>query len=153
MIDTKELRKAINRHGASIVCDDELIELLDRLEATEEDRSNFIVEMGRLCAQCDALRAKIEQMERQEPVGCVESLFDDVVIIHNNFDRAAPVYLAPGAQPQLNEIKIALQRALELGQREAWTGVRKHRSWEDQREEQQCWDKVWSLLGAKGEEK
>ena len=121
--------------------------------ATEEDRSNFIVEMGRLCAQCDALRAKIEAMERQEPVGGVESLFDDVVIIHNNFDRAAPVYLAPGAQPQLNEIKIALQRALELGQREAWTGVRKHRSWEDQREEQQCWDKVWSLLGAKGEEK
>lgn len=139
---------------AQVLIDREkLKQLLDRLEATEEDRSNFIVEMGRLCAQCDALRAKIEAMERQEPVGCVESLFDDVVIIHNNFDRAAPVYLAPGAQPQLNEIKIALQRALELGQREAWTGVRKHRSWEDQREEQQCWDKVWSLLGAKGEEK
>lgn len=59
----------------------------------------------------------------------------------------------PSAQPQLNEIKITLQRALELGQRETWTGARKHRSWEDQREEQQCWNKVWSLLGAKGEEK
>lgn len=59
----------------------------------------------------------------------------------------------PGAQPQLNEIKINLQRALELGARETWTGARKPRSWEDQREEQQCWNKVWSLLGAQGEEK
>ena len=40
--------------------------LLAKLEATEEDRSNFLVEMGKLCAQCDALRAKIEQMERQK---------------------------------------------------------------------------------------
>ena len=48
--------------------------------------------------ECGALRAKIEAMERQEPVGCVEALFDDFVIIHNNFDRAAPVYFAPGAK-------------------------------------------------------
>ena len=40
--------------------------LLAKLEATEEDRSNFLVEMGKLCAQCDALRAKIEQMERHD---------------------------------------------------------------------------------------
>ena len=44
------------------------IEMIERLEATEEDRSRFLVEMGRLCAQCDALRAKIEAMERQEPI-------------------------------------------------------------------------------------
>lgn len=43
-------------------------EILDRLEATEEDRSNFLVEMGKLCAQCDALRAKITEMEQQEPI-------------------------------------------------------------------------------------
>ena len=47
---------------------DEIERLSARLEATEEDRSNFLVEMGKLCAQCDTLRAKIEQMERQEPV-------------------------------------------------------------------------------------
>ena len=47
---------------------EELKQLLDRLKATEEDRSNFLVEMGKLCAQCDALRAKIEAMEKQEPV-------------------------------------------------------------------------------------
>lgn len=41
-------------------------ELLDRLEATEEDRSTFILEMGKLCAQCDALRAKIEAAEKSD---------------------------------------------------------------------------------------
>ena len=50
MIDTKELRQAL---GA--VSPEEVEELLDRLEATEEDRSNFLQEMGKLCAQCDAL--------------------------------------------------------------------------------------------------
>ena len=40
-------------------------EILDRLEATEEDRSNFIVEMGKLCAQCDALRLRIEAAEKE----------------------------------------------------------------------------------------
>lgn len=62
---------------------DEIERLAARLEATEEDRARFLVEMGRLCAQCDAirlrikaaekerdaLRAKIKQMEKQEPVG------------------------------------------------------------------------------------
>jgi len=57
----------------------------------------------------------------------------------------------PGAQSKLDEIKIALHRALELGKRETWTGAKKYRSREDQREEQQCWDRVWNLLGAKGE--
>ena len=40
-------------------------ELLDRLEATEEDRSNFLVEMGKLCAQCDALRLRIKAAEKE----------------------------------------------------------------------------------------
>ena len=48
---------------------DEIERLSARLEATEEDRSNFLVEMGKLCAQCDALRAKIKQMEKQAPIG------------------------------------------------------------------------------------
>jgi len=42
---------------------DEIERLAARLEATEEDRSNFLVEIGKLCAQCDALRAKIEEAE------------------------------------------------------------------------------------------
>lgn len=68
MIDTKELRKAINRHGASIVCDDELIELLDRLEAAEQERDWHAERCEDAMNECDALRSKIEAMERQEPV-------------------------------------------------------------------------------------
>ena len=50
---------------------DEIERLAARLEATEEDRARFLVEMGKLCAQCDALRAKIAEMEKQEPVATV----------------------------------------------------------------------------------
>lgn len=84
-------------------------ELLDRLEATEEDRSNFLVEIGKLCAQCDALRAKIEAMERQEPVAWTTKL----ALRHGanvlGFDACAgnlwgekgvPLYTLPGAHPK-----------------------------------------------------
>ena len=47
---------------------EEIERLAARLEATEEDRARFLVEMGKLCAQCDALRAKIAKMEQQVPV-------------------------------------------------------------------------------------
>ena len=39
--------------------------LAARLEATEEDRARFLVEMGRLCAQCDALRLRIKAAEKE----------------------------------------------------------------------------------------
>ena len=45
-----------------------IIEILDRLEATEEDRSNFLVEMGKLCAQCDVLRLRIEAVEKERDI-------------------------------------------------------------------------------------
>ena len=110
------------------------------------------------------LQAKIEAMERQEPVAKVRvhqtggnaGIAWSVAPL-NDFDAlplmrdGSKLYALPGAQPQLNEIKLALQRALELGARKTWTGARKHPSLEDQREEQQCWDKVWSLLGTQGE--
>ena len=120
---------------------DAAVEMIGRLEATEKER--------------DELRAKIEAMEKQEPVAHVWRC--DNGHIHGSCESellmGQQLYALPGAQPQLNEIKIALQRALELGKRQTWTGARKHRSWEDQREEHQCWNKVWSLLGAQGEEK
>ena len=40
--------------------------LLAKLEAAKKDRANFLVEMGRLCAQCDALRAKIKAAEKSD---------------------------------------------------------------------------------------
>ena len=91
---------------------DAAVEMIERLEAAEEDRSNFIVEMGRLCAQCDALRAKIEAMGKQEPVAWLhESRRDSDVVtsaVKHVWGKAAvgsmaaysiPLYLAPGAQP------------------------------------------------------
>ena len=53
---------------------DEIERLAARLEATEEDRARFLVEMGKLCAQCDALRAKITEMEKQEPARLVTAV-------------------------------------------------------------------------------
>ena len=75
MIDTKELRRlaqaaligpdGVSMRWLKLLKDFQeeanpsvISEIIDRLEAAEEDRSNFLVEMGKLCAQCDALRAK-----------------------------------------------------------------------------------------------
>lgn len=110
--------------------------LIDRLEAAEKER--------------DALRAKVEEMEWQKPAGFLDG--NGRAILQRELQPWADLYALPVVAPKLNEIKTALKRALELGQRETWTGARKHRSWRDQREEQQCWNKVWSLLGTKGEE-
>lgn len=98
MIDINELRRLAQRK-------DQMDSLISRLQRPgydlqkEQAIQEAIVVLQQLNAEQDALLAKIEQMEQQKPVGCVESLFDDFVIINNNFDRAAPVYLAPGAQP------------------------------------------------------
>jgi hypothetical protein len=96
MIDINELRTAITRHGTLILDDDEVIELLDRLEAAESDAleqarlngmggeheaalmakleaaeksdTESIAMYRRARDERDVLRAKIERMEKQEPV-------------------------------------------------------------------------------------
>ena len=84
MIDINELRQSL---GA--VQPEEVAELLDRLEAAEKER--------------DALRAKIEVMERQEPVAwCATDETGTVIEAlgmnqSRRFDTA--LYLAPSAQP------------------------------------------------------
>ena len=182
-IDINELREAIQTFGSQAINEGDLNELLDRLEAAENDialkeriidslgstldavsnerdalcteNAGLVDDMNLLRNNNATLRTKIKAMERQEPVAHVWRC--DNGHIHGSCESellmGQQLYALPGAQPQLNEIKIALQRALGLGQRETWTGARKHRSWEDQREEQQCWNKVWNLLGAQGEEK
>jgi hypothetical protein len=161
---------------------DAAIAMIDRLESAESDAleqarlngmgaSREAALMARLEAAekgRDALRARIEEMEKQKPVawrtfngegGYGSRSYADNENYQLGWAARNPnhvgvvelLYLAPGAQPKLDEIKIALQRALELGKRETWTGARKHRSREAQREEQQCWNKVWELLDAKGE--
>ena len=112
MIDTKEIRKALAIHGVDVLNEDEVLDVLDHLEAAYKEIESWKGVAKQLGNDADTLRAhlsfakdelsllraKIAEMEKQEPVGCVESLFDDYVIINNNFDRAAPVYLAPGAK-------------------------------------------------------
>jgi len=93
MIDINELRQSL---GA--VQPEEVAELLDRLEAVEDQR--------------DAFRAKVEEMERQEPVAWLhESRRDSDVVtsaVKHVWGKAVvgalaaysiPLYLAPGAQP------------------------------------------------------
>ena len=109
---------------------DEIERLAATLEATEEDRARFLVEMGRLCAQCDALRlrikaaekerdalrAKIEQMERQEPVAWMHETRRDSDVVTDAVKHvwgkvavgsmaaySIPLYTLPGAKTQGEE--------------------------------------------------
>lgn len=97
--------------GRMLAAAEEIERLAARLEATEEDRARLLVEIGRLCAQCDALRAKVEAMERQEPVAWLhESRRDSDVVtdaVKHVWGKVAvgsmaaysiPLYAIPGAQ-------------------------------------------------------
>ena len=111
MIDTKELRRLaqaalIGPDGVSLnwlkLLQDfqkeanpaAVSELLDRLEAAEKER--------------DALRAKIEAMEKQEPVASVWRC--DNNHIHGSCEQTLPMgaklYALPGAQPAPGESSI-----------------------------------------------
>ena len=107
MIDTKELRTVIQKIWLNGVCPAEIIELLDRLEAAEKERDNanaaavgIALQATKLEAERDELRAKVEQMERQEPVASVWRC--DNGHIHGSCERTLPMgaklYALPGAK-------------------------------------------------------
>ncbi len=112
--------------GVMLRAADEIERLATKLEATEEDRARFLVEMGRLCAQCDALRlrikaaekerdalrAKIEAMEKQVPVAWTTKLALEYGASRLGFqvsgvnmwgENGVPLYALPGAQTQGEE--------------------------------------------------
>ena len=66
MIDINELRIALARHGTSVLNEDEILELLDRLEAAESDA----LEQARLnvmgASREAALMAKLEAAEKSD---------------------------------------------------------------------------------------
>ena len=99
-IDINELRRLMQDFKLAgspmLVQTAQMSELLDRLEAAEEERSNFILEIGKLCAQCDALRAKITEMERQE-IGFRERCTPSSPTGYSN---RFPRYALPGAHPK-----------------------------------------------------
>ena len=100
MIDINELRQAL---GA--VSPEEAGELLDRLEAAEKER--------------DALRAKIEAMEQQEPYSYIYEYSNPIDgspvwrdkpgYWNAQFPKSSkPLYLAPGAQPAPSALAEAI---------------------------------------------
>ena len=113
MIDINELRQSL---GA--VAPEEVGELLDRLEVAEKERdtlrtenAGLVYDMNLLRDNNTALRAKIETMEKQEPVKIQhrvpfvnsngEIVGYSVWIDGRGFDHwpHRSLYLAPGAQP------------------------------------------------------
>lgn len=109
MIDTKELRRL-----AQAVTPEEVSELLERLEAAEKERDNLRFEVKvreaerkRIVKDAEALRAKIEAMEQQEPVAWIRGR-DDHRRRKLSFEKPvksspdklhwSPLYALPGAQ-------------------------------------------------------
>ena len=97
MIDTRDLRDKVMEFGTCVICSEELIELINRIEAAEKER--------------DELRAKIGEMERQEPVAWLhESRRDSDVVtdaVKHVWGKTAvgsmaaysiPLYALPGAK-------------------------------------------------------
>lgn len=125
MINTKEMRTALSRHGTSVLNEDEVLELLGRLEAAEKECESWKGLSQQYCNEADGLRthlsfakdelnrlrAKIEAMEKQEPV----KIQHRVPFLDSNgecvgyttwkdgrgFDHwpHRSLYLAPGANP------------------------------------------------------
>ena len=106
-IDIYELRPAVEAAGLNAISMQEVLELLDRLEAAEKDSSHhkaLAVSALRVAkgweAKCNELRAKIEAMERQEPVASVWRC--DNGHIHGSCEKTLPMgaklYARTGAQ-------------------------------------------------------
>jgi hypothetical protein len=92
-------------------------ELLERLEAAEKERDDVAMQLAqseqgkrKISEECNALLARIEEMERQEPVAWVRKLGLDLPSVGCVTDLKyrpsdipessyIPLYLAPGAQP------------------------------------------------------
>ena len=65
MIDINELRMVLARHGTSVLNEDEILELLDRLEAVESDALEQARLLGMGSSREAALMAKLEAAEKE----------------------------------------------------------------------------------------
>lgn len=134
MIDINELRPAVEAAGLNAISVQEVLELLDRLEAAEKERDWNAERLEEAIKEWTALRAKIEAMERQEPVAWVRKLgldlpstscVTDLKYRPSNIPESAyiPLYTLPGAhrvpsfadayQGAMGEVAIWKRRALE----------------------------------------
>ena len=82
MIDTKEIRKALAIHGVDVLNEDEVLDVLDHLEAAEksdaesiamyrkarDERDTLRTHLSFAKDELNRLRAVLEAMEQQEPI-------------------------------------------------------------------------------------
>lgn len=68
MIDLNELRKVLARHGTSVLNEDEVLELLDHLEAAESEAIEQARLNGMGAERELALMAKLEAAEKERNV-------------------------------------------------------------------------------------
>ena len=99
-MDINELRHRVENDGKSGIDLEEIHELLDRIEAAERERDWHAERCEDALNECDALRAKIAEMERQEPVAHVWRC--DNGHIHGSSERflsmGTKLYALPGAK-------------------------------------------------------
>lgn len=112
MIDTKEIRKALAIHGVDVLNVDEVLDVLDHLEAADKEIESWKGVAKQFGNDADTLRthlsfakdelnrrrARIEEIERQEPVAWMSSRNGFIVKDNKNHDYNMPLYLAPGAK-------------------------------------------------------
>lgn len=114
MIDTKEIRKALAIHGVDVLNEDEVLDVLDHLEAAYKEIESWKGVAKQFSNEADALRthlsfakdelnrlrAKVEEMEKQGPIGEMRE------ISHLNWElcwfRSVPfgakLFTSPGAK-------------------------------------------------------
>ena len=157
-IDINDLREKITIKGLDVVADTDILEILDRLEATEEDRSTFILEMGNLCAQCDALRLRIKAAEKERDAlraavrheaDCVEAAKAEIDALRakiEQMERQEPVAAQHRFRhPQKTMPNWSTWQPCAISNRPAW-----EIDWQGYEVE---YRKLYALPGAKGEEK
>ena len=105
MIDINELRTALARHGTSVLNEDEILEerdvLRDRLALESQENGALRDSVDRACEERDALQAKIEAMEQQEPVGKFIQHPSNGIWEQDGYGDnpdARPLYALPGAK-------------------------------------------------------
>ena len=131
LTDINELREAIQTFGSQAINEDDLNELLDRLEAAEKSDAESIAMYRKARDERDALRAKIAEMEKQEPASLVTptayrwryrgavkwqygELTEEVARLakeHNH--EVQPLYAQAGAQPAPSISPAALRPVIQ----------------------------------------
>lgn len=115
MIDINELRPAVEAAGLNAISMQEVLELLDRLEEAESDaleqarlngmgserEAALLAKLEAAEKERDTLRAKIEAMEKQEPVGKFTQHPSNGLWEQDGYGdnpEASPLYALPGAK-------------------------------------------------------